>query len=130
MSEKKAVKKIDSLTDIRARVQSIKLRNIALVKNPRVKIEYMAVDKLITPKYNPRTISDHDMEQLKKSLLGFDAVQPAVVNMFKGREGIIVGGNQRVRAAKELGWSEFPCVVVNLPEHKEKELNVRLNRNS
>ena len=90
----------------------------------------MAVDKLITPKYNPRTISDHDMEQLKKSLLGFDAVQPAVVNMFKGREGIIVGGNQRVRAAKELGWSEFPCVVVNLPEHKEKELNVRLNRNS
>jgi DNA repair photolyase len=99
-------------------------------KKPEVKIEYLPVDKLIMPKYNPRQISDHDMHQLKKSLTGFDAVQPAVVNMFKGREGIIVGGNQRVRAAKGLGWDTFPCVVVSLTEDKEKELNVRLNRNT
>lgn len=34
-----------------------------------------------------------------------------------------------MRAASAMGWKEFPCVEVNLNEEKERELNIRLNRN-
>ena len=85
---------------------------------------------LIHPGYNPRQISDEDFAALKMSLTRFDAVEPAVINIFPGREGNIVGGNQRINAAKAIGWTEFPCVEVSLDEAREKELNVRLNRNT
>jgi DNA modification methylase len=80
--------------------------------------------------YNPRKINDDDFEQLKKSLEKFEAVEPAIINSFEGRENIIVGGHQRIKAAKSLGWKEFPCVMVNLDLDQEKELNVRLNKNT
>lgn len=80
--------------------------------------------------YNPRKINDADFEQLKKSLEKFEAVEPAIINSFEGRENIIVGGHQRIKAAKSLGWKEFPCVMVNLDLEQEKELNVRLNKNT
>ena len=56
-------------------------------------------DKLTAATYNPRKISKEDMAQLKKSIREFTLVEPIVVNTFKGREGVIVGGHQRYRAA-------------------------------
>jgi ParB-like chromosome segregation protein Spo0J len=85
---------------------------------------------IIHPKYNPRQIKKSQFEQLKKSLETFEAVEPAIINIFPGRENIIIGGNQRIRAAESLGWTEFPCVEISLDEEKEKELNVRLNANT
>lgn len=94
----------------------------------KLKIIYKPIAELIHPDYNPRQISEADFEQLKKSLLTFEAVEPAVINTFEGRKNIIIGGNQRIRAAECLKWKEFPCVEVCLEEAKEKELNIRLNR--
>ena len=88
------------------------------------------IAELVHPEYNPRTISENDFRQLKASLERFDAVEPAIINTHAGRENIIVGGNQRIRAAQALGWPEFPCVEVTLTEEREKELNIRLNRNT
>lgn len=96
-----------------------------------MKVVYLPIDELKHPAYNPRYISDEDRAQLLKSLERFDAVEPAVINTHKGREGFIIGGNQRIMVAQEdLGWKEFPCVKVSLTPAKEKELNVRLNRNT
>src|SRR5210317_2149527 len=80
--------------------------------------------------YNPRKISDKDFQHLKKSLDTFDAVEPAVVNKNPDRKNVIVGGHQRIKAAKDLGWAEFPCVEVDLDLKQERELNIRLNRNT
>jgi DNA modification methylase len=103
---------------------------MVLTKSERnLEIVQIKIADLLHPDYNPRYISDLDFEQLKKSLTGFGAVEPAVVNQHHGRENIIVGGNQRIRAAQELGWSEFPCVNVDLDEKRERELNIRLNKN-
>lgn len=88
------------------------------------------LESLKFPSYNPRIISDHDIEELARCHKTFGSVQPAVVNRHHGREGIIVGGSQRVRAAKKLGWKEYPCVYVDLDEKRERELNIRLNRNT
>ena len=75
--------------------------------------------------YNPRKISDHDLEALRKSLRFFGTVEPIVVNE---RSGHIIGGHQRVRAAKAEGLDELPVVYVDLDEPSEKQLNLALNR--
>lgn len=88
------------------------------------------ISELRHPKYNPRKISDIDFEHLKKSLIKYSSVEPAVINTHTGRENIIIGGNQRIKAAKDLGWDTFPCVEVSLDRSEERELNIRLNRNT
>lgn len=92
-------------------------------------INYKITD-LIAAEYNPRKIDMDALEQLKKSLATFECVEPAVVNVNPERKGVICGGHQRVKAAKSLGWDEFPCIEVNLSLEKEKELNIRLNKNT
>ena len=53
---------------------------------------------------------------------------PIVINTHKGRENVIVGGEKRVRAATELGWTEIPYSSVDIPLQKEKALNLALNK--
>ena len=90
----------------------------------------LPIGKLKHAEYNPRVLTDEDRADILASLADFGTVQPAVVNMHKGRELVIVGGNQRVLIAEEdLKWTQFPCWLVNVPIEKERKLNVRLNRN-
>ena len=80
--------------------------------------------------YNPRQISPHDYEALKESIEKFGFAEPLVVNCHEERSNIVIGGHQRLRAAQDLGIKEIPCFVVSLPEDEERELNIRLNRNT
>ena len=88
------------------------------------------ISELIPAEYNPRQLSDKQHEDLKASLTRFGAVDPAIVNIHPDRKNIIVGGHQRLKVAKSLGWETFPCVEVNLTRDQERELNVRLNKNT
>lgn len=74
--------------------------------------------------YNPREITANDFEALKKSLQEFGFVEPVVVN----KNDEIIGGHMRVRAARDLGMEEVPCVYLDLKEDKAKLLNLALNR--
>ena len=94
-----------------------------------IKIINKNIEELVEPNYNPRKITAKQREEIKKSLATFGFVQPVVINTFTGRENIIIGGNQRVKIAKMLGYAEVPCIEVNLDEKQEKELNLRLNKN-
>ncbi len=93
------------------------------------KVFFLKISTLKPAEYNPRKISRHDLEQLKASIKKFGAVQPAVVNQHPTRKNIIVGGHQRIEAARQLGHREYPCILVSLALGLEKELNIRLNRN-
>ncbi len=75
--------------------------------------------------YNPRTIEDHDLEALRRSLRYFGTVEPIVVNRRSGR---IVGGHQRVKAALAEEIEALPVVYVDLDDPSEKQLNLALNR--
>jgi len=55
----------------------------------------------------------------------FDLVEPLVVNK---RTGNLVGGHQRLKVLKELGKTEVEAVIVDLPESREKALNIALNK--
>lgn len=75
--------------------------------------------------YNPRQISGHDLESLRRSLKFFGVVEPVIVNRRTSR---IVGGHQRVKAAQAEGIESLPVVSVDLDEPSEKQLNLALNR--
>ena len=94
-----------------------------------MKIVQRKIEELREAEYNPRKLSRKQREELKKSLEGFGVVEPAVVNMHADRPNVIIGGHQRIRIAKEIGYSEFPCYEVKLTPERERELNIRLNRN-
>ena len=95
----------------------------------KIKIVYKKIETLKPAEYNPRKIGTRERMELTKSLKNFDFVVPIVVNVNPKRLNVIIGGHQRVMVAKDLGHKEMPCVEVNLPLDKEKELNLRLNKN-
>jgi hypothetical protein len=75
--------------------------------------------------YNPRKISPHDLDSLRKSIRRFGMVEPVVVNRRTKR---IVGGHQRVLACDLEKVETVPVVWVDLDETDERTLNVALNR--
>ena len=90
-----------------------------------MKIEKMKVSDLKYAPYNPRKIDDKELAKLKRSISEFGYVEPIVWNQ---RTGFVVGGNQRLKALRELGIEEVDVVVVDLSDAKEKALNVALNK--
>lgn len=95
-----------------------------------LKIVYKKITDLIPTEYNPKKCSPKEEADIEKSIKNFGIVDPAIVNIHKGRENIIIGGHQRTRIAKNLGFTEMPCVEVDLPIEREKELNIRLSKNT
>lgn len=86
------------------------------------------IDRLNPAQYNPRVDlkpGDPAYESLKRSVLTFGCVQPIIVNR---RSNTVVGGHQRLNVLKDLGYEEVDVVFVDLPEDREKALNVALNR--
>lgn len=90
-------------------------------------IEKKKLKDLIPAPYNPRQSSKKQEEQLKTSLTKFGVVEPII---FNKQSGYIVGGHFRVRELNKLGYDEIECVIVDLNEDDEKELNIRLNANT
>lgn len=94
------------------------------------KIVLRPINELIEAEYNPRELTDKQATQLADSLKRFGFVDPVLVNINEDRKDIIIGGHQRTRIAKQLGYTEVPCVELDLTLEQERELNVRLNKNT
>lgn len=95
-----------------------------------MKIEMKNISVLVDAEYNPRRMTTRQLGELEKSFRNLGTLEPAVINMQKGRENVIISGHQRIRVAKKLGMKEYPCLCVKFPLEKEKEANVRLNKNT
>ncbi len=96
----------------------------------KLQVRYIRISDLKPAVYNLRVHSKELIAQLKQSMSQFGVVSPLVVNNSPKRRGIIIGGHARLKALKELGYREVPVVFVDIPdETKEKNLNLRLNRN-
>jgi len=95
-----------------------------------MKIKNRKITDLIAAEYNPRELTAEQHQQLKDSLSRFGVVDPVIVNTHPERENIIVGGHQRAKVWSAMGNKEIPTVEVELTPAKERELNIRLNKNS
>ncbi len=101
------------------------------MSNKNINVVYVPVNKLVQADYNPRKISKESLTQLKESITRFEIVDPIIVNCAENRFNVVIGGHMRLRGAKELGYKEVPVVYVDIPDiEKEKELNIRLNKNT
>lgn len=94
-------------------------------------IVYIDPHELKPAEYNPRQASDKETKDLTESIKRFGLVDPIIVNSFSGRQNIVVGGHFRLRIAIALGYARVPVLYVDIPDlAREKELNVRLNKNT
>lgn len=87
-------------------------------------ISNIPVGNLNPAAYNPRKISRQMLKSLKATIKEFGMVDPLIVN----KDMTIIGGHQRFKACLELGFTEMPCVVLDLTKSKEKALNLALNK--
>ena len=97
----------------------------------KLNISYIPTDSLRPSEYNPRSWNKEAINQLKESITRYGFVDPLLVNSALNRKNILIGGHFRLSIAKELKIKEVPVVYVNIPDiEKEKELNLRLNKNT
>lgn len=80
---------------------------------------------------NPRQLTTHDAEHLKKSLNNFGIADPLIINT----DNRIIGGHMRRRIILQNGYKPNDLVDVRVPdrtltEREAEELAIRLNKNS
>ncbi|MFN6475347.1 ParB N-terminal domain-containing protein [Nostoc sp. DedQUE07] len=82
------------------------------------------LEAMVNPK-NPRWMPESQMAALGESLKEFGLVEPLIVNT---RNNQVVGGHQRIQAAKNSGLDFLSAVLVDLPYDQEMALNLSLNK--
>ena len=60
---------------------------------------------------NPRRISDQELESLTRSIREFGLIDPIIARMG---DKTVIGGHQRLLAARRLGYKTVPVVFVDL----------------
>jgi hypothetical protein len=90
------------------------------------RMEFIAISKVIPNSDNPRYIKEEKFKKLVQSLKDFPEManaRPIVVNT----EMVALGGNMRLKAMQEAGWSEVPVKVVDWSEEKQREFIIKDN---
>ena len=90
-----------------------------------MQIEHVPIDNLRPDPANPRRISDTELESLTRSMREFVFVQPVLV---RREDSTVIGGHQRLLAARRLGLKTVPVIFVDLTLEQARLLNVALNK--
>ncbi len=94
-------------------------------KQARLSIEQVPIGDLRPDPFNPRRISDGELETLVRSVREFGLVDPIIAR----REDLtVIGGHQRLVAARKLGLETVPVIYVDLSPEQAKLLNLALNK--
>jgi len=84
-----------------------------------LQVQYWPVDRLIPYARNARTHSDEQVAQVAASIAEFGFVNPILV----GGDGILIAGHARLLAARKLGMTEVPVIVLgHLTETQRRAL--------
>jgi ParB-like chromosome segregation protein Spo0J len=91
----------------------------------RLRLEIWPVARLIPSARNARTHSDTQIAEIAGSIKAFGFSNPILV----GADGDIVAGHGRLAAARQLGLSEVPVVVLSgLTDLQRRQLMLADNR--
>jgi len=91
----------------------------------KLRVEHVPASRLRPWPENPRLMPEAEMHKLVRSIETFGLVEPLVV---RRSDNLVIGGHQRLEAAKALGLKTVPVVYVELSDAEAKVLNVGLNR--
>ncbi len=100
------------------------------MKTPAHSIVYRPVTEIHELEGNPRVIKKDQFEKLKTSIKNNPDYFEARPCILSNRTGVLVviAGNQRLRASRELGMTEVPTILLEgLTEEREREIIVRDN---
>ena len=89
-------------------------------------MEFIPISKVIPNSDNPRYIKEDKFKKLVQSLKEFPEManaRPIVVN----KEMVALGGNMRLKAMQDAGWSEVPVEIVDWSEEKQREFIIKDN---
>ena len=89
-------------------------------------MEFIPISKVIPNSDNPRYIKEEKFKKLVQSLKDFPEManaRPIVVNT----EMVALGGNMRLKAMQEAGWTEVPVKIVDWSEEKQREFIIKDN---
>lgn len=83
---------------------------------------------------NPRFIKDNKYKALLKSISDAPemlALREILAYEYKPNKYVVIGGNMRLRACKELGYKELPCKILpaETPVEKLREYTIKDNNN-
>jgi hypothetical protein len=90
------------------------------------RMEFIAISKVRPNSDNPRYIKEEKFKKLVQSLKDFPEManaRPIVIN----QDMVALGGNMRLKAMQEAGWSEVPVKVVDWSEEKQREFIIKDN---
>ncbi len=90
-----------------------------------LQIEHVDIETLRPDPANPRKIGDAELEALTRSLREYGFVQPVIALRS---DNTVVGGHQRLLAARKLGIKHVPVVYVDLPLEQARLMNLALNK--
>lgn len=91
--------------------------------------QYVKLSEVKPHPSNPRLIKDASFKKLVKSIdenPDYFEARPLIVSNRTG-ENLIIAGNMRYKAAKELGLLHVPAVIMSLTEEKERKIMIRDN---
>lgn len=107
------------------------MKNKIEVGGKELSIRYVLIKEIVKAAYNPRKWSKSQLGVLIDGIKKFGIVDPLILNSAPNRKNVLIGGHMRLAALIELGHTEVPVVYVNILDiEKEKELNLRLNKNT
>ena len=95
-------------------------------KKPTIAVKVVKITEIKANPNNPRILKDDKFRKLVTSIEKFPEmadVRPIVVNM----DMVVIGGNMRLRAMKEVGWKEAPVQMVDWTEEQQKEFIITDN---
>jgi DNA modification methylase len=91
----------------------------------QIEIEQVPINDLKPDPANPRRISDQELETLTRSINQFGLVDPIIA---RREDKKVIGGHQRLIAARRLGYKTVPVVFVDLSLEQARLLNLALNK--
>ena len=93
-------------------------------KEETPQITRIEVSKIIPNPNQPRkTFSEDSIIKLADSIRQYGIIQPLTVRE-EGEYYELVAGERRLRAARELGISHVPCIILNINEAKSAEISI------
>ena len=93
--------------------------------NQEIDITHLPIKDLRPQPANPRRISDEELESLTRSIREFGLIDPIIA---RREDNTVIGGHQRLLAARKLGIKQVPVVLVDLSAEQAHLLNLALNR--
>ena len=79
-------------------------------KSQALEITHLPIGELRPDPANPRRINDDELEALTRSISEFGLIDPIIT---RREDKVVIGGHQRLLAARKLGMTQVPVVLVD-----------------